>query len=205
VPTRTSALPGYLSSAGGGESAVADLGVEFFRLDFGVRFAAHSVPSQRVSYPAGPPCRDFFPQRVAKINQGIPCAAEIRPRGCLRIIWATPTRLSNLDVPGQPRRGRVPECRGRPLCLPIRIVPAVALRIIWAAPTRLRNLDVPGQPRRGSVPECRGRPLCLPIRIAPVAAFKKGRPLCLPIRIAPVAVFKKGRHRGLPLRATQHR
>jgi hypothetical protein len=35
----------HLSPAGGGESALADLGVEFFRLDFGVCFAAHSVPS----------------------------------------------------------------------------------------------------------------------------------------------------------------
>ena len=53
VPTRTSAHPGYLSSAGGGESAVADLGVEFCLLDFGVWLAAHSIPAQRVGYPAG--------------------------------------------------------------------------------------------------------------------------------------------------------
>ncbi len=49
-----------------------------------------------------------------------------------------PTRCRNLDVPGQPRRGRVTRlylgnpyvvafrCRGRPLCLPIRIVPTNA-------------------------------------------------------------------------------
>ena len=48
----------HLSPAGGGESAVADLGVEFFRLDFGVWFAAHSIPSQRVGVPDGRPCRD---------------------------------------------------------------------------------------------------------------------------------------------------
>ncbi len=29
VPTRASAHPGYLSSAGGGESTAADLGVDF--------------------------------------------------------------------------------------------------------------------------------------------------------------------------------
>jgi hypothetical protein len=29
---------------------------------------------------------------------------------------------------GQPRRGSVPECRGRPLCLPIRIAPVAALK-----------------------------------------------------------------------------
>ncbi len=40
VPTRTSVLSGHLSPAGGGESAVADLGVEFFRLDFGVWLGA---------------------------------------------------------------------------------------------------------------------------------------------------------------------
>jgi hypothetical protein len=47
VPTRTSVLSGHLSPAGGGESAVADLGVEFCRLDFEVGLAAHSVPSRR--------------------------------------------------------------------------------------------------------------------------------------------------------------
>ena len=53
VPTRTSARPGHLSPAGGGESAAADSGVEFCRLDFGVWLAAHSVPSQRAGYPDG--------------------------------------------------------------------------------------------------------------------------------------------------------
>ena len=42
-----------LSPAGGGESAVADLGVEFCRLDFGVWLAANSISSQRVGYPDG--------------------------------------------------------------------------------------------------------------------------------------------------------
>ncbi len=42
-----------LSPAGGGESAVADLGVEFCRLDFGVWLAANSVPPQRRGYPDG--------------------------------------------------------------------------------------------------------------------------------------------------------
>jgi hypothetical protein len=51
VPTRTSVLPGYLSPVGGGESAIADLGVEFFRLDFEVWLAARSVPSQRGGFP----------------------------------------------------------------------------------------------------------------------------------------------------------
>jgi hypothetical protein len=36
VPTRTSALPGYPSSAGRGESASTDSEVEFCSLDFGV-------------------------------------------------------------------------------------------------------------------------------------------------------------------------
>ena len=51
VPTRTSALPRHLSPAGGGESAIADLGVEFFRLDFGVWLAPHSVPSRHGGFP----------------------------------------------------------------------------------------------------------------------------------------------------------
>ena len=42
-----------LSPAGGGESAVADLGVEFFRLGFGLWLAGHSVPSQRGGNPDG--------------------------------------------------------------------------------------------------------------------------------------------------------
>ena len=71
-----------MSPAGGGESAIADLGVEFFRLDFGVCFAAHSVPSQRVGDSDGqtpvsallkPSHGDCFPQRV-----GDP---DGRPRG----------------------------------------------------------------------------------------------------------------------------
>jgi hypothetical protein len=43
---------------GRGESALADLGVEFFRLDFGLWFAAHSIPSQRGGYPTGRPGGD---------------------------------------------------------------------------------------------------------------------------------------------------
>ncbi len=36
-----------------------------------------------------------------------------------------PTQLRSLDVAEQHRRASVPECRGRPLCLPIRIAPAL--------------------------------------------------------------------------------
>ena len=71
----------------------------------------------------------------------------------IRIILATPTRCRNLDAPGQPRRGHPSglsaqrsraavtwaylgnldadafRCRGRPLCLPIRIVLVTAFKM----------------------------------------------------------------------------
>jgi hypothetical protein len=61
------------------------------------------------------------------------------PRGCLPdYTGATPMRCRNLDVLGQPRPGSVPECRGRPLCLPIRIAPVVAFKKgrHWGLPLR---------------------------------------------------------------------
>ncbi len=54
VPTRTSALPRYLSPAGGGESAIADSGVEFWGRIAGA--GAHSQPcnaSLRLSHVTG--------------------------------------------------------------------------------------------------------------------------------------------------------
>ncbi len=83
VPTRTSALPRHLSPAGGGESASADLGVEFWRLDFGVWLAAHSVPSQRGGYPDGQtqgsaPTPGRVRAGVAKVYPGYAATGAIR-------------------------------------------------------------------------------------------------------------------------------
>ena len=84
------------------------------------------------------------------------CGKQPR-RGCVPDYAATHTRCGNQGVPRQPQYSCVPECRGRPLCLPIRIAPA--------------HPPIPWRSRSG----CRGRPPCLPIRIVPVATLKKGR------------------------------
>ncbi len=88
---------------------------------------------------------------VIGMDRGSPRAVAFR------MMRATPMRCGNQGVPRQPQYSCVPECRGRPLCLPIRIASA--------------HPPIPWRSRSG----CRGRPLCLPIRIVPVATLKKGR------------------------------
>ena len=78
-----------LSPAGGGESAIADLGVEFCRLGFGGWLAAHSVPSQRVGYPSPSRLRD----------------AQAQPRGLSRCAATGRPPLQSGRQPEGERRG----------------------------------------------------------------------------------------------------
>jgi hypothetical protein len=116
------------------------------------------------------------------MNRGNPHAPAIRNVG------ATPGSPIRIASTHPPSLWRSPSgCRGRPLCL--------SIRITWVIPTRCRNPDVPRQSRRGSDPECKGRPLCLPIRIAHAlrrdAVSCKPHPKIQPAKLHPQIGYRR--------------
>ena len=117
---------------------------------------------------------------------------------------AIPTWTRNQDVPWQPRRGRVTRiylgnpdadafrCRGRPLCLPIRIAPAATLKKgrHRGLPLRTAQSRCPGQPthalrKLGS------------IRTAPAIPFRNvGAPPWIAHRDSPCGYVEEGQTQG---------